>query len=173
MAEGDKIKIKTYSLILFVGTAIILSGYLTLRVIQHGGHVTDIAPAGPRTGTAKSGCGQAALMTIAQRHGEETMAKLSSLLAQEQSVKGTAANFYNLRNWAKAAGMKPIGLEVDSRYLDELPLPAIVHLHEEHFWVLNAVDENQVEIIDQGVSKHQLSLEDFNRVFSGHVLCFQ
>lgn len=112
-------------------------------------------------------------MAVAQARGDKTASKLRSLLTENQAAKNFVTSFYDLADWARASGMKPMGLKIDSADLAELPLPAVAHLKRNHFVALMAADKERVVVIDRGVSQYEIRQQDFNELFSGYVLCFQ
>jgi ABC-type bacteriocin/lantibiotic exporter with double-glycine peptidase domain len=119
------------------------------------------------------GCGQAALMTIAQAHNEKMAGKLYCLLTENPRVENSITSFYDLASWSKTIGMKPVGLKIASKDLAQLPMPAIAHTKYNHFLVLMSVDNVQAVVFDQGPVKYIISRHDFEKMFSGYVLCFR
>ena len=68
--------------------------------------------------------------------------------------------------------MKPIGLKIEATDLTKIPLPAIVHVNQNHFLALTAIDDKKAVLIDQGNLTNQITRKDFEDMFTGYALCF-
>lgn len=128
---------------------------------------------GRQPDTARLSCGPTALMTIASAHDAGTVARLGQILESHELATRPVTSLYDLAACAKRAGLHPIGLEVEPRHLQQLPLPAVVHVKPDHFLALVQVSNDWAVVIDQGVVKREIPRRDFDRRFSGYVLCLQ
>ena len=86
-------------------------------------------------------------------------------------------NAYQIVNTFKKWGFDAMGLKEVDIAKDILRFPLIAHLHLEngleHFVVLKEVDEDTVYIMDPGMGDRKLKIDEFNKLFTGHViLCY-
>ena len=163
-----------YKHITLVSISLTIAGLLLFYLTRNKSCISNMESVNSAITTNGLDCGQAALMIIAQAHGEKTTGKFHTLLMENQCFKEkTVTSFYDLSNWSKAVGMKPLGLKIDLENLAELSMPAIVHTKYNHFLALMSVDDEQVVVIDRGISKYTISRRDFEDMLSGYVLCFR
>lgn len=88
-------------------------------------------------------CGPAALIKVSQAHSEKITDRLYTLLRSDSG--------------SKAAGMKPVALKIEAADLTTIPLPAVVHLNQNHFLALTAIDDKKVVLVDQGNLTNQIT----------------
>ncbi|WP_141434324.1 peptidase domain-containing ABC transporter [Bacillus sp. 03113] len=79
-------------------------------------------------------------------------------------------NLRILRDIAISLGMVSNGYKAEVEQLKQLRLPAILHWKGDHFIVLERIKGNQVYIVDPAIGRLVLSIEEFERNFSGTVL---
>jgi ABC-type bacteriocin/lantibiotic exporter with double-glycine peptidase domain len=123
--------------------------------------------------TARMSCGPAALLAALSTLDSEAAWRLSEILAAEAPAAGAPSSFHDLATWAERVGRGAVGLRVGSESLVRVPLPAIAHLQPGHFVVLHKVSEARVVISERSTRPHSLTRADFERLFSGNVLCLQ
>ena len=117
-------------------------------------------------------CGPAALVAVGDAHDPATASRLAAVLEGDRRARDPVSSFRDLADWASRAGLQAIGLKIELADLARVPLPAIVHVEPRHFLVLVAMSADRAVIADQSGVTRGISLEDFGRSFTGHVLCF-
>ena len=93
------------------------------------------------------------------------------MLANDPSANRPVSSLYDLATWARRAGFEPVGLEVSPRTLAQLPLPAVLHFEPGHFVALHEVNDAEVTVSDQLKTSRAIPRDEFERLFSGYVLC--
>ena len=80
----------------------------------------------------------------------------------------------NILKAGRAYGFEAGGYRLEPSAIESLPLPAIIHWDFNHFVVLCGVDfkKGKVYINDPGSGKRVLSMEEFDRSFTGIALSF-
>lgn len=115
-------------------------------------------------------CGAAALAMILAYHGKwiplEKVRKDCGVSRDGSNLRDmvAAANFYGLKTDAYRCGMDDI---------KTLPLPAIIHWNFNHFVVLNGFKKNKAVINDPARGNIEVSIEEFDRSFTGVIVCFE
>ena len=132
---------------------------------------SEAASTGKEPQTVDLSCGPAALLAVAGAHDAETSSRLRAILRRDQLAIRPVSSLYDLAAWGRQAGLDPIGLRLDAQQLHRLPLPAIVHMKPGHFLALTEVRDARVVVIDQGMVTREIPRRDFDRRFSGYVLC--
>jgi ABC-type bacteriocin/lantibiotic exporter with double-glycine peptidase domain len=122
--------------------------------------------------TAGLGCGPAALMAVTAQD-PLTASQLRAVLEDDQLARGPVNSLYDLATWARRVGLEPVGIKVDRRDLARVPLPVVVHVEPGHFLALMEVGCDRVVVVDQGSVTSEIPRRDFDRRFSGYVLCFK
>ncbi len=88
------------------------------------------------------------------------------------NINGT--NAYEIVNTFKKWGFDAMGLKDVNIAKDILKFPLIAHLQLEngleHFVVIKAVDANIIYLMDPGIGNRKLKLDEFNKLFTGHVI---
>ena len=80
----------------------------------------------------------------------------------------------NILNAGRAYGFEAAGYKVEPMAIEGLDLPAIIHWDFNHFVVLCGVDrkKNKVYLNDPARGRVSVTLEEFDRSFTGIALCF-
>ncbi len=117
--------------------------------------------------TLTATCGPAALMMILHHWGIE-----DATLAELAAATGTGPDGTSLLALKKAAeqrGLTALALRLQVQQLRDIPLPAIAHVHGDHFAVLRAVDD-EVIVDDPARGRLRMSTRLFARSWTGVVL---
>lgn len=115
-------------------------------------------------------CGAAALAMILAYHGKwvplEKVRTDCGVSRDGSNLKDmvAAANFYGLKTDAYRCGMDDI---------KTLPLPAIIHWNFNHFVVLTGFKKNKAVINDPARGNIEVSIDEFDRSFTGVIVCFE
>lgn len=115
-------------------------------------------------------CGAASLAMILAYHGKWLP------LEKVRADCGVSRDGSNLKDMSDAA--QSYGLQVDAYRcgMDDvktLPLPAIIHWNFNHFVVLNGFKKNKAVINDPARGTVEVSMDDFDRSFTGIIVCFE
>ena len=145
---------------------------LLLYQLLNGTYIQKVTPLATGAIPKHLSCGPAALIKVSQAHSEKITNRLYALLRSDEKSKEPITSFYDLMNWSKAVGMKPIGLKIETTDLTKIPLPAIVHINQNHFLALTAIDDKKAALVDQGNLTKQITLKNFEDMFTGYALCF-
>ncbi|MCL2109768.1 MAG: NHLP family bacteriocin export ABC transporter peptidase/permease/ATPase subunit [Oscillospiraceae bacterium] len=97
-------------------------------------------------------------------------------LEQVRADCGVSRDGCNARNIYRAAvsyGMKPTAYRMEPSELRNLKLPAIIHWNFNHFVVLNGFKKKCAVINDPGRGTTEVSLEEFDKSFTGIVMTFE
>ena len=87
-------------------------------------------------------------------------------------------NAYELINCAKKYGFNAYGKKIEKIYLDfTISYPLIAHLklnnNYYHFVVIYKIKDNYIYIMDPAIGRKKLSLDEFNKDFTGVLLYFE
>ncbi len=127
-------------------------------------------------GAALLSCGVDALAYVLERNGrEDAAAQVRTNVAS--TMRGqTLAELHTL---AAAHGYELTAIQATPADLSRLPLPVILHIGSKnpgdsgHYWVLDKIQGNQVELFDpQSQHRFQQTVDDLAREWSGRVLVF-
>ncbi len=125
-------------------------------------------PAG--SGADSVDCGPRCLQMVLQRYGLrpslEELAACSGLSENGTSMLG-------LRDCVRRYGLTAEGWRIVPEDLAGVPLPAIVHLDDRHFAVLEEVDGDRVRLTDPGNGELNLPISLFLRRWRGYTLVFE
>jgi len=97
-------------------------------------------------------------------------------LEQVRADCGVSRDGCNARNMYRAAvsyGLKPTAFRMEPAELRNVKLPAIIHWNFNHFVVLNGFKKNRAVINDPARGTTEVSLEDFDKAFTGIVMTFE
>lgn len=117
----------------------------------------------------RSDCGPAALKMIFDHHG-----LTGATLAELEVATGTGpdgTSMLALKKAAEARGLSGQGLRLPVERLDDIPLPAIAHVHGDHFVVIRSAGQELV-IDDPSLGRLRMSSRTFERSWDGIVLAF-
>jgi NHLM bacteriocin system ABC transporter peptidase/ATP-binding protein len=97
-------------------------------------------------------------------------------LEQVRSDCGVSRDGCNARNIYRAAvsyGLKPTAYRMEPAELKNIKCPAVIHWNFNHFVVLNGFKKNRAVINDPGRGTTDVSLEEFDKAFTGIVITFE
>lgn len=114
-------------------------------------------------------CGAASLAMILAYHGKWLP------LEKVRADCGVSRDGSNLKDMSMAA--EAYGLEIDAyrcgmEDVKELTFPAIIHWNFNHFVVLNGFKKDKAVINDPARGTVEVSLDDFDKAFTGIAVCF-
>ncbi|MEX2194022.1 MAG: cyclic nucleotide-binding domain-containing protein [Thermoleophilaceae bacterium] len=110
-------------------------------------------------------CGAACLAMVARAYGRRvSLAHIRSRV--HTSVDGTS--LAGIVDGARAIGLRAEPLKASKSRLDELPLPAVVHVGGNHWVVLHRVGEKRVRIADPARGNVGLPRAEFEEDWSGY-----
>ncbi len=115
-------------------------------------------------------CGPRSLLMICNLLGIETsFAELSELSAFSPETGTTMAGLYSA---AQRKGLNPVGVKAGISDLQQLEKPVIAHVNQDHFLVVTRIEENSVYCLDPVELYGVLSLDEFEKIWDGHLLLF-
>ena len=115
-------------------------------------------------------CGAASLCMILAYFGKWIP------LEQVRSDCGVSRDGCNARNIYRASksyGLKPTAYRLEPAELRDINLPVIIHWNFNHFVVLNGFKKKCAVINDPGRGTTEVSLEEFDRAFTGVAIAFE
>lgn len=124
--------------------------------------------AGGRAGAMD--CGPRCLQIVLQRFG---MTPDFGEIAVCAGLSENGTSMLGLRDCARRYGLTAEGWQFIPEDLSKVPLPAIVHLDDRHFAVLEAVHPERVELTDPGVGEVSLPMSNFLRRWRGYTLVLE
>lgn len=117
----------------------------------------------------RTDCGPAALKMVLDHWGVG-----DTTLAELEAATGTGPNGTSMLAIKRAAELRGVtsqGLHVPVHRLHEIPLPAIAHVHGDHFVVIRSAGHELV-IDDPSIGRLRMSPREFDRSWDGIVLTF-
>lgn len=134
----------------------------------------SIDPSAPGSGQIvrqqkRSDCGPAALKMILDHHGVA-----GATLAELEVATGTGpdgTSMLALKKTAEQRGLVSQGLRLPVERLYDIPMPAIAHVHGDHFVVIRSAGEDLV-IDDPSLGRLRMSPRTFERSWDGVLLAF-
>lgn len=118
----------------------------------------------------RSDCGASALRMVFSHHGIEG-ASLDELETALQ-VRSDGTSLLALSQVAEERGLLSRGLRLNVQDLGNVPMPAIAHVHGNHFVVVRQAGE-QMTVDDPEIGRLRMSAKTFDRAWSGIVLTFE
>ena len=115
-------------------------------------------------------CGAASLGMVLAYYGK--WLPLEQLRA-DCGVSRDGCNARNLLIAARAHGLRAEGYRMEPEDLRDITFPAIIHWDFNHFVVLNGFKKNKAVINDPGRGTIEVDLDEFDKSFTGVVLCFE
>lgn len=104
-------------------------------------------------------CGPACISMVAQWHG-----KYFSLekIRQKAYITREGVSFLGLRSAAEKLGFNAAGVKIPfERLAEQSPFPCIAHWQQNHFIVLNKIDNKNVWVSDPAAGRIRMSREEF------------
>ena len=137
---------------------------------------TSLDPAAPRPADfvpqrGDSDCGPASLKMVLGHHGLNRLTLEEIESAAVVGLRGTS--LLTLKQIAEDQGLQPHGLRLSIESLTDVPMPAIAHVHGDHFVVLRRVDGSGVVVDDPSIGRLRMSTAKFGRAWDGVVLVFK
>lgn len=134
----------------------------------------SIDPSAPAAGEVvrqqgRSDCGPAALKMILDHHGIT-----GTTLAELEVATGTGpdgTSMLALKRTAERRGLASQGLRLPVERLEGILMPAIAHVHGDHFVVIRSAGEDLV-IDDPSLGRLRMSARTFERSWDGVLLAF-
>ena len=117
----------------------------------------------------RSDCGPAALKMILDHHGITGVTLAELEVATETGPDGTS--MLALKRTAEQRGLASQGLRLPVARLHGIPMPAIAHVHGDHFVVLRQAGSKLI-IDDPSLGRLRMSAKTFERSWDGVVLAF-
>ncbi len=117
----------------------------------------------------ESDCGAAALKMVLEHHGLGD-ASLEDLEAATRTGPD-GASLLALKHVAEQRGLTGQGLQLDVGRLKDVPMPAIAHVHGDHFVVVRSA-AGDVIVDDPSIGRLRMSAAAFDRAWDGIVLTF-
>jgi len=115
-------------------------------------------------------CGAASLCMILAYYGK--WLPLEQVRA-DCGVSRDGSSAKNVLKAARAYGLKAEGYRMEPSALRDIALPAIIHWNFNHFVVLNGFKKDKVVLNDPARGITQVTLEEFDKSFTGIVLRFE
>lgn len=115
-------------------------------------------------------CGAASLAMIFEYH--RLFIPLEKLRA-ECGVSRDGSKAGNLIKTARAHGFEAKGYRMEPEEAMQCTMPAIIHWNFNHFVVLEGVDKGKVYLNDPAAGPRQVSMEEFDKSFTGIILLFE
>ncbi len=115
-------------------------------------------------------CGAASLGMVLAYYGK--WLPLEQLRA-DCGVSRDGCNARNLLIAARAHGLRAEGYRMELEDLRDITFPAIIHWDFNHFVVLNGFKKKKAVINDPGRGTIEVDLDEFDKSFTGVVLCFE
>lgn len=106
-------------------------------------------------------CGPTSLQIIAKYYGKEINIKK---IRKQSGKRKEGVSFDGLAKAAKSIGLQPLAVKIDFKTLvEEVPLPCIAHLYQNHFIVVYKIEKNCVHISDSALGLISYSKREFIR----------
>ncbi len=117
-----------------------------------------------------SDCGPASLKMVLGHYGLNglTLEEIESAAA----IGPEGTSLLALKKIAEDQGLRSHGIRLSIANLIDVPMPAIAHVHGDHFVVLRSVDALGVVVDDPSVGRLRMSTASFGRAWGGLVLVF-
>ena len=112
-------------------------------------------------------CGLACITMIAQFYGDK---RNLNMMRQVSSVSMRGTTLKDIITVAHHLGFRSRAIKVELEDLSKITLPAIIHWDLNHFVVLVAVSNDEIEINDPAQGKRVLSFEEASRHVTGIAL---
>ncbi len=113
-------------------------------------------------------CGPACISMVALRHGKRLSLET---IRRKAWITREGVSFLGLKSAAESMGFRVAAVKIPfSKLAEEAPMPCIVHWRQNHFIVVNRIDDCKVWVSDPAVGRLRLSSGEFrNGWVSGEV----
>jgi ABC-type bacteriocin/lantibiotic exporter with double-glycine peptidase domain len=112
-------------------------------------------------------CGPRSLLAICELLGIEANLKE---LSKFSSMDETGTTMLGLSQAAKRKGLKVIGAKMGIEELARLKTPSIVHVKDNHFFVVERFEKGKFRIISPPKEPYCLTKEELSQIWDGNVL---
>lgn len=116
-------------------------------------------------------CGVCSMLSIIKYYGG--FISLEKLRV-ETNTNNEGTNALQIVNCFKKYGFDSIGLKLEDNNWDNIKLPAIVQMTLKnglnHFAVVYEITSKKITLMDPGVGKKVMTLNEFNEIFTGYVI---
>ncbi len=119
---------------------------------------------------ASTDCGAACLAMVLTYHGKPVG------LGDVRDMSGVGRDGVNAKQLMAAArwyGLRARGVSIELAHLPHLPTATVLHWGFNHFVVLERVHKDAIEIIDPGIGRRKVPLEEVRAQFTGVALMFE
>lgn len=113
-------------------------------------------------------CGPKSLLVICQKLGIETTMEELTRLSDYKEKQGTS--MYGLYRAAQQKGLYAVGMKIGIDDLAKLKVPAIAHLWDNHFVVVEATGTDTIIVTDLPKEPRYISKDEFQNIYSGFTL---
>ena len=115
-------------------------------------------------------CGPLSLLEVCQLYGIKANVKELSVLSKTEA-RGTS--FQGLFEASQQKGLQPIALRLTVDELAQRESPAILHVNENHFFVVKKIERDDVHILDPPKKPYIISRNRLAEMWKGKSLCFE
>ena len=115
-------------------------------------------------------CGAACLAMILNYHGRKTTI---AEVRETCSLGRDGLSGLTIVRASRGYGLRVRAYSIEVDQIRYLTLPAIVHWGFNHFVVLESLSARWVEIVDPGLGRTRLTLDEFKEEFTGVILTFE
>ena len=115
-------------------------------------------------------CGAACLTMILAYHGKWVGL---DQVRHDCGVSRDGSRAINILKAARGYGLVADGYSLDAESIRDMPMPCIIHWNFKHFVVLKGFKGKWAYINDPANGAMRVSLEEFDRSFTGIALCFE
>ena len=121
---------------------------------------------GPLRRAEGTECGPAALAMVMEHHGIDVPI---AALAREAGTGASGTSLLKLKHTAQRRGFRAEGWRMSFADLREIELPAVAHVHGDHFVVVRSLGR-RVVVDDPSLGRLRMSHRTFRRAWDGVVL---
>ena len=115
-------------------------------------------------------CGPRSLLVICNLLGiDASFEELAELSAFSPQTGTTMAGLYTA---AQTKKLNPVGVKASIADLEQLEMPVIAHVNQDHFLVITRVEENSIYFQDPVELYGMLTPSEFEKIWDGHLLLF-
>lgn len=149
---------------LFIGRCCLVFTALAILILK----VQFFSTANSAIKEGKLSCGVRCLLIIFNKFGIKTPPDELIKISGYRKNRGTT--MYGLYKAAREKGLYAVGMKIGIEDLSKLKIPAIVHLWNNHFVVVEPVEYNRLKITDSSQKTEIISTEKFKSYYSGFAL---
>ena len=113
-------------------------------------------------------CGPYALSVVAKTFGIEVDVSAVAYLAKTTPQGNTSMK--GLADAAHQLGFHAKGMKLSLKQLVQLKPPIIAHVNQNHYIVIETIFKDKLQIIDNAKPSGFMSLDQFDKIWAGHIL---